>query len=225
MGESNTHRRGTHEHASGVGAEVQKGTAEDALITSLRAGSADALAALYLLYYREMVELARSFVHNPGAAEEIVQDTWAAIIKGIGKFEGKCTFKTWAFRILANKAKSRYRRESHLSAIKRMLGLGSTGDRPSSFNSVGSWAKPAERWLESPEEMLLSKEFHGEMDAFIASLPVRQRQVFVLRDVEGWPAEKVCETLGLSAGNQRVLLHRARTAIYRWYTSKIRKGA
>lgn len=225
MGESNKDPNGTHEHASSADAGVRKECDEAALVASLRAGSRDALAALYLLYYPEMVVLTRSFVHHPGSAEDIVQDTWAAVIEGLGRFEGKCSFKTWVFRILANKAKKRHRRDSRLSAIKRLLGVGATGDRPSSFDSRGSWAKPVERWLESPEQMLLSKELHREMDKFMASLPVRQCQVFVLRNVEGWPAEKVCEKLGLSAGNQRVLLHRARTAIYRWCNSKIRKGA
>ncbi len=180
---------------------------------------------MYSRYYHEMVEVAVAYVHDRASAEDIVQDTWAAVIEGLGRFEGKCSFKTWVFRILANKAKKRHRRDSRLSAIKRLLGVGATGDPPSCFDSRGSWAKPVERWLESPEQTLLSKELHREMDKFMASLPVRQCQVFVLRDVEGWPAEKVCEKLGLSAGNQRVLLHRARTAIYRWCNSKIRKGA
>jgi len=225
MAESKRIPGSAHEHASGANASVQKEADEDALVALLRGGSADALALLYSRHYREMVNLARRFVHHPAAAEEIVQDTWTAIIEGIGKFEGKSSFKTWAFRILANKAKSRYRRESRYSAIKRLLGLRTSGDTPSRFDSSGSWAKPMERWLETPEQMLLSKEFQREMDEFLASLPARQRQVFVLRDVEGWSSEKVCESLGISAGNQRVLLHRARSAIYGWYTSRIRRDA
>ena len=204
---------------------VRADSADDAVLAALRRGEPWALSSVYLRHYREMVDLARRYVHHPGAAEEVVQDTWAAVIEGIGRFEGKCSFKTWAFRILANKAKRRHRRESRLSAIKRLLGLGITVERSSHFDSSGSWAKPPERWLETPEQMLLSKELRREMDRFLASLPARQRQVFVLRDVEGWSSEKVCESLGISAGNQRVLLHRARSAIYGWYTSRIRRGA
>jgi len=73
----------------------------------------------------------------------------------------------------------------------------------------------------APEEMLISDEFRQQMNQFVASLPSRQRKVFVLRDIEGWPSEKVCESLGITAGNQRILLHRARVAIYRWYTSRV----
>lgn len=222
MAKSNKDPNGTHEGTLGAGAGVEDRTAEDALVASLRAGSADALAALYQHYYREMVDLARKYVHHPTVAEEVVQDTWAAIIKGIGSFEEKCSFKTWAFRILANKAKRRYRRESRFSAIKRLLGLGASGDKASPFDSAGSWATPVERWLETPEQLLLRKEFLRELHEFLASLPARQRQVFLLRDVEGWSPEKVCESLGLTRGNQRVLLHRARAAIYRWYSSKTR---
>jgi len=174
----------TSENASGDNASVEKEAGEDALVASLRAGSPEALTATYLSYYDEMVDLARRYVHHPGAAEEIVQDTWAAVIEGLERFEGKCSFKTWTFRILVNKAKSRYRRESRFSAIKRWLGMRNQGDLPPRFDAAGSWARPVERWLETPEQKLLTEEFRREMDEFLASLPTRQLRVYVLRDVE-----------------------------------------
>jgi RNA polymerase sigma-70 factor (ECF subfamily) len=178
---------------------------------------------MYSRYYREMVERAVAFLHDRASAEEVVQDTWAAIIEGIDGFKGNGSFKSWAFKILTNKAKRRFWRESRFSAIKSFFRSQSGSDDHVPFDHSGSWVRPPARWQVAPEEMLISDEFRQEMKQFVASLPSRQRKVFVLRDIEGWSSERVCESLGISAGNQRILLHRARAAIYRWYTSRGRR--
>ena len=203
--------------------QVRADSADDGALAALRRGERWALSSMYSRYYREMVERAVAFLHDRASAEEVVQDTWAAIIEGIDGFKGNGSFKSWAFKILTNKAKRRFWRESRFSAIKSFFKSQSGSGDHLHFDPSGSWVRPPARWQAAPEEMLISDEFRQEMNQFVASLPSRQRKVFVLRDIEGWPSEKVCGSLGISAGNQRILLHRARAAIYRWYTSRARR--
>lgn len=203
--------------------QVRAGFAYDTVLAGLRRGEPWALTSMYSRYYHEMVDLASAFLHDRASAEEVVQDTWAAIIEGIEGFKGKGSFKNWAFKILTNKAKRRYWRETRLSAIKSFFRFQSRSDEHFAFDPLGTWIEPLERWQVAPEEKLISDEFRREMQEFVASLPSRQRKVFVLRDIEGWTSEKVCQSLAISAGNQRILLHRARAAIYRWYSAKVRR--
>lgn len=220
MAESNRIEGKTGRTASATARKVQQEAGGGSLVALLQAGSPEALACLYTRDYREMLALARSYVQDLAAAEDLVHDTWTAIIEGIAKFKGKCSFKTWAFKILSNKARTIRRRESRLAAIKLLLGLQSEENKNAQFRTSDSCNNRVERWPATPEELMLSQEFLQDIRKFIASLPLRQRQVYVLRDIEGQPPQSVCELLGISDGNQRVLLHRARAAIYEWYSAR-----
>ncbi len=205
-----------------AGAQISHKGEGDLVVAALQAGDRDTLTLCYSAYYREMVNQAMIYVHSRAAAEEVVQDTWTAVIESLPTFKGHCSIKTWVFRILVKKATRSWRRESRLAAIKRVLSPG-VGGAP--FDSAGSWASPPKRWSQTPEELLLLGEFRREFQTFVASLPSRQRQVFIATEIEGDPLEKICELLGITAGNGRILLHRARVAIHRWYASRIQGGA
>jgi RNA polymerase sigma-70 factor (ECF subfamily) len=175
--------------------------------------------ALVEQHYGSMKRLARTFVASDAVAEEVVQDTWLAIVKGIDGFEGRSSLTTWMFSILTNKAKTRGARE------RRAVPLSCVGspdaDEPAidadRFQSdddawPGHWATPPRPW-QHPERRLLSLETRDRLKHALDDLPERQRVVVTLRDVEGFDADEVCELLDLSAENQRVLLHRGRARL------------
>jgi RNA polymerase sigma-70 factor (ECF subfamily) len=150
-------------------------------------------------------------------AEEVVQDTWIAVLRGLRGFEGRSSLKTWIFRILVNVARTRFARENR-SVPFSSLG-GAEDDRaepsvdPDRFAEDGQWRSPPRDWHELPETRLLSRETCGVIDEAIASLPRNQAEVITLRDVGGWSSGEVCTLLEISEGNQRVLLHRARSKV------------
>ncbi len=191
---------------------------DDVIIAALRAGDEVMFAALLDAWSRGLSRVARSYVSTAESAEEVVQDTWLAVIAGIDAFEGRSSLKTWVFRILVNTAKKRGLRESRTvpwsSAFDRdhdsAGGDGrfqGPGDR-----FPGAWKEPPAAWP-APEGEVLAAEARGHIALALAELPPRQRRVITLRDVEGCTSEEVCEILDISAANQRVLLHRARTAV------------
>jgi RNA polymerase sigma-70 factor, ECF subfamily len=196
------------------------GTAEvsDAdLLTGLRAGDENAFRTLVKQHHATMRRVAMSHVKSLSVADEVVQETWLAVIRGLPRFEERSSLKTWIFRILVNRAQSRAVREQRTTPFSCMAGgdsdPGPTVD-PHRFIDGGAfdgyWSVTPSRFCDLPEERLLASETRTVLGQAINELPERQRQVVRLRDVEGWDAEEVCELLGLSAGNQRVLLHRAR---------------
>ncbi len=195
-----------------------------AFLQALRNGDETAFAALVDRYHAPLLRLAMAFVSSKAVAEEVVQETWIGVLEGLGRFEGRSSLKTWIFRILTNQAKTRGVRES------RSVPFSSLGrdedDRsepsvdPSRFQASGywvdHWASPPNSWdEETPERLLLSKECGQRMEKAIEVLPPAQRQVLVLRDVEGLNSEEVCNVMGISETNQRVLLHRARSRVRR----------
>jgi RNA polymerase sigma-70 factor, ECF subfamily len=190
---------------------------EDALLLeALRAGDERAFAALVDRYGPAMRRLALTFVRTPAVADEVVQETWLGVLRGIDRFEGRSSFKTWLFRILTNTAKTRGERESRSIPFSSLAGEhGEEGPAvdPDRFFESGGWASPPASWDELPESRLLSGELRGVIDAAIAGLPAAQRAVISLRDVEGWPADEARNVLGISETNQRVLLHRARSKV------------
>ena len=199
--------------------ETATPTDED-LVTRLRAGDETAFRSLVRQHHRGMTRVARSFVSTAAIADEVVQDTWLAVIRGIDKFEGRSSLKTWIFRILINQAKTRGVREQRttpFSSVTAEEDAGPTVD-PGRFvepghEFAGYWSVPPSRFFELPEERLLAAETRALVARAISELPARQQQVIRLRDVEGWEAAEVCEGLGISEGNQRVLLHRARAHV------------
>lgn len=195
---------------------------ESRLINALRSGEEAAFASLLERYHAPLIRLAMTFVPNRDVAEEVVQQTWVAVIEGLDRFEGRSLLKTWIFRILMNQAKTRGVREARSVPFSQCgSGDGDSGEPPvdpdrflTQGRFVGHWASPPQRWDDrTPEKVLLSKEGLGQIEQAIAALPPNQRQVILLRDVEGLPSDEVCNVLGLSETNQRVLLHRARSKV------------
>jgi RNA polymerase sigma-70 factor (ECF subfamily) len=194
---------------------------DERLLSALRRGDEAAFTELVERYNAPLLRFARTFVRDRAVAEEVVQETWLAVIGGLDRFEGRSLLKTWIFRILANRAKTRGMREAR-SVPFSALALDEEGDaqavpeerfRGAGDQWEGHWATPPRSWDDVPESRLLARETREVIDATIEELPSTQAQVIRLRDVEGWSAEEVCDLLGLSEGNQRVLLHRARSKV------------
>ncbi len=192
------------------------------LCAALRRGDEAAFANLVSLYHAPLRRVALSYVRTVAVADEVVQETWLGVIRGIDRFEGRSSLKTWIFRILTNIAKTRAERESRtvpLSALAPAEDAGGPAVDPSRFLDQqherwpGHWASPPARWDELPEEQLDGRETLDALKIAVEALPLMQRQVIVLRDIEGWEAEEVCELLSVSQANQRVLLHRARSKV------------
>ena len=193
------------------------------MLALLRAGDENAFRGLVGRYDRAMRRLALSFVASASVADEVVQETWLAVIQGLDGFEGRSSLKTWMFQILVNRARSRGAREQRTTPMSSLMALdasveeGPTVDPdrflPAGHPVAGYWALTPNRFFELPEERLLAEETSRVVAEAIARLPSRQQQVIGLRDVDGWEAEEVCASLGISAANQRVLLHRARAAV------------
>jgi RNA polymerase sigma-70 factor (ECF subfamily) len=187
---------------------------EDAkLLSSLRAGDEQAFAALVDKHGPSLLRLASMYVPSRAIAEEVVADTWLAVLTGLDRFEGRSSLKTWLFRILTNKAKTRGQRESRIRPFSSFAADGDEGDTAvdvDRFARDGHWVAPP-RGI--PDERLLAAETRRIVEQAIAALPENQRAVITLRDVEGLSAEEACNVLGVSETNQRVLLHRARAKV------------
>ncbi len=175
-------------------------------------------------YSGSLLRLALSFVPSRAVAEEVVQETWMGVFEGIHRFEGRSSFKTWLFRILTNRAKTRGIRESRYEPFGLSASSGEIDEGLSLEDSLfitegsrtGHWKDPPNAWEpDTPERALLSKECRAAIETAIESLPATQRQVMTLRDIEGVSSEEICNILGISETNQRVLLHRARTKVRR----------
>jgi RNA polymerase sigma-70 factor (ECF subfamily) len=178
---------------------------ESALVAALRAGDEQAFMQLVEAYTPGMRRLALTFVRTPALADDVVQEAWLGVLRGLARFEGRSSLRTWIYRIVANIARTRAVKEA------RSAPFSSFGDEPSVDPERfidGHWAKPPEPW-----RAVLDSEARALVDRAIAALPDQQRQVIQLRDVEGWSAEEVRNVLELSETNQRVLLHRARSKV------------
>jgi RNA polymerase sigma-70 factor (ECF subfamily) len=193
---------------------------DDELVEALRTGDERAFLGLVRELHAGMVRFARGFVGSEAVAEEVAQDAWAAVLGGLDGFEGRSALRSWIYGILANLARSRAARESRvvpLSSLERDDDAQPAVD-PGEFLPAshprwgGHWAKWPEPW---PEAELLQRETLGHIRDAIERLPQTQRSVLLLRDVEGWSSQEVCEALGVSEVNQRVLLHRARSRVRR----------
>jgi len=193
---------------------------ELSLLEALRAGDEHAFERLVDLYQTSMLRFALSFVRNRAVAEEVVQEAWLGVLTGIERFEGRSALKTWIFRIVANRAKTRAEREGRTLPFSALVEAGDGGAsvEPERFFGAdhrwaGHWAGYPGRWQTAPESRLLAGEARAHIDEAIAELPPVQRAVITLRDVAGLSAEEVCNVLDLSETNQRVLLHRARSKV------------
>lgn len=196
------------------------GGADDAaLLARLRAGEDAAFDALVGRHQTAMIRVAELYVPSRAVAEEVAQETWLAALEGLDRFDGRSSLKTWLFKILTNRAKTRGQRERRsvaLSALRdpSLEGEGRSVEEerflgPEHGERAGLWARPPRQ----PDEEALGREARGRLLAAIDDLPPAQRTVITLRDVGGWESDSVCDLLDVSQGNQRVLLHRARSKV------------
>jgi len=208
---------------TGFIAEAEPQAAADMrLVAALRQGDEAAFLGLVEQYHGALQRVALSYVGSWALAEEVVQETWLGVIQGIGRFEGRASLKTWIFRILTNRARTRGAREARSIAFAD-LGGGWGGPEepavdpslflPKGHAGAGWWSSHPANWENIPKARLLAAETRALIDTTIAALPRTQRMVITLRDIENWSCDEVCRLLELSDANQRVLLHRARAKV------------
>jgi RNA polymerase sigma-70 factor (ECF subfamily) len=192
------------------------------LVEALRSGDEDAFMSLVDRYQAQMVRVAQMYVPTRAVAEEVVQETWLGVLKGLPRFEGRSSLRTWIFRILVNIAKTRGQRERR--AVPFSSVWAPEGDEPAvepdrflpdGERWAGHWAEAPASWESVPEDRLLSQETLARVGEAIERLTPNQREVIRLRDVLGWSSEEVRNALDLTETNQRVLLHRARSKVRR----------
>jgi len=183
---------------------------EAALIAALLAGDQEAFRTLVSKHNDTMLRVARSMLPGKGLAEEVVQETWLAVLQGLPRFEGRSSLKTWMFRILTNRGRTRSRKEGRTIPISALNEDDSSAD---AFDRVGMWRRPLNRWEGTPEKGAADRELGQAIEEAVAQLPERQRQVLTYRDMKGWTSVEVCNVMEISETNQRVLLHRARTKV------------
>jgi RNA polymerase sigma-70 factor (ECF subfamily) len=203
-------------------------TDEFELIELLRAGDETAFMLLVEKYHRTMVRLAVSYVRDIRIAEEVVQDVWVGVLRGVHRFEGRSSLKTWIFRILTNCAKSRGKHEGNYRLFADYGNFVKADNMPdddeyattlaqyfdpSEGEWLDHWLDFPQQWPSLPEEQAIWQEIQACVRQRIDQLPPNQRAVITLRDLEGWTAHEVCTTLEISQENQRILLHRARSKV------------
>lgn len=212
-----------------------RSSAEVAIVEALRQGDEQAFAQLVEQHHASLRRMARLYVSSSAIADEVVQDTWLAVIQGVWAFEGRSSLKTWIYRILINRAKTRSLREGRSTrfddagpdvpaategfedSVHPGSDVGDPGSR--GRHVVSHTRKPVVTDASlpdpglSPEARLLTQEARGKIEAALESLPPNQRIVITMRDLEGCSSEEVCNVLGLTETNQRVILHRARSRV------------
>jgi RNA polymerase sigma-70 factor (ECF subfamily) len=195
---------------------------ESALVARLRQGDSRAFRDLVTAHQASLLRLASTFVPSMAVAEEVVQETWIAVIRGIDRFEQRSALKTWITRILVNIARTKGVKERRTVPMGSLLSDAADHNRDNAAVSPdrfvgpakrGVWAQPPARWSELPEEVVLSSATVTKVIDTVRLLPEQQKWVVMLRDVEDWSSSEVCEALGLTEVNQRVLLHRGRSTL------------
>ncbi|WP_212591666.1 RNA polymerase sigma factor [Antarctobacter heliothermus] len=174
-------------------------------------GDRAAFEQVYNRHNTTLVRVATGIVKNCATAEEVVQETWIAVLKYISGFEGRSSLASWIFTILINKARSRAKREGRIVSFD---GAGEDDNLAAAFDGRGRWKNMPELWETlTPERILAGRSVMEHVNAAIDALPPGQRSVIILRAQQGLDAEEVCAILGISEGNMRVLLHRARLGV------------
>jgi RNA polymerase sigma-70 factor (ECF subfamily) len=179
---------------------------EGELVARLQQGDEDAFRALVGMYQARLLRLAQTVVLSRAVAEEVVQDTWLAVVRGVDRFEGRSSFKTWLFRILLNRARSTAGREPFETSLSDL-------DVEDTFDRTGAWSPPPVPWADQVDERIVADRLARRVHELLPTLPDAQRQVLVLRDIEGITAAEVAAMLGVTDGHQRVLLHRGRARL------------
>jgi RNA polymerase sigma-70 factor (ECF subfamily) len=195
-------------------------SAEAELLARLRAGDERAFESLVTMHHPTMIAVARTYVRTPTVAEEVVQEAWLGVLNGLDRFEGRASLKTWIMRIVVNTAISRAGREARTVPFASLAGEGEHEGaveperfRPPGEAFAGHWTGYPADWRALPEERLLGRETVEVVSGAIEELPESQRRVITMRDVAGYTAAEACDALQLSDGNQRILLHRARSRV------------
>ena len=202
-----------------AGVEDRTDTAEAALLARLHSGDERAFETLVERLYPTMLAVARHHVSSRAVAEEVVQEAWLGVLKGLDRFEGRSSLKTWILRILVNTAKTRGARDARTVPFASLAPVGEEpAVEPERFRGPddpfpGHWRAYPGNWQRLPEEALADRETLDVVLSTIQQLPPPQRLVITMRDIQGCDAAEVCEVLDVSEGNQRVLLHRARSKV------------
>lgn len=186
---------------------------ERALLERLRAGDEQAFEALVNRHDGALRRVARTLVRTESTADDVVQETWLGVVRGLGSFEGRSSLRTWIFRILVNTARTRAAREARNLPFSALEAEEHPAVEPTAFGTDGRWISAPARLEADPETGLLSGELRQHLLRAVDGLSPDQRAVITLRDLVGFSAPEVCELLDLSDGNQRVLLHRARARV------------
>ncbi len=197
-------------------------TQDKRLVAGLCGGDESVFAELIDSYSEAMLRIARGLVASSAVAEEVVQDTWLAVFTGVHRFEGRSSLRTWIFRILMNTAHTQRTRDARtlpFADLGRELSDDEPAVDPERFlppghqRWPGHWSTPPQPWESDPESRVLAAETLDVVRGVLDLLPMGQRAVVTLRDVQGWTPEEVSDALGVTRGNQRVLLHRARSRL------------
>jgi RNA polymerase sigma-70 factor (ECF subfamily) len=185
---------------------------DEALLERLRAGDEDAFAALVATHDGALRRVARTYVRTDSAADEVVQETWLGVVRGLAAFEGRSALRTWIFRILVNQARTRAVRDARSLPFSALADDDPAVD-PGAFGADGRWSSAPPRLESDPESGLLSRELRAHLLDAVDALSDDQRAVITLRDLVGLSAAEVCGLLEITEVNQRVLLHRARARV------------
>jgi RNA polymerase sigma-70 factor (ECF subfamily) len=180
--------------------------ADATLVDKMRLGDEAAFREIVRRYQDRLVRLTESIVGSRAVAQEVTQDTWLAVLRGVDRFEGRSSFKTWLFNIASNRARSTVHKESRAGRPDDTIG-------DERFDKNGAWASPPEPWADRVDDRLIANDLAHRVRALMSQLPEQQRAVITLRDVEGVSSEDVTKMLGVTEGNQRVLLHRGRAKL------------
>jgi len=190
------------------------------LLAALRRGEEAAFVALLDQHHSALMRLAMIYVRDRAVAEEVVQETWEGVLKGLARFEARSSLQTWIFHILVNRARTRGVREGRSIPFSAVWDPDTDPDEPAvaperfqMTGEPGHWVSMPQNWSDLPEARLLGAETRAHVQAAIAALPPQQAEVITLRDVEGWTADEACAALAITETNQRVLLHRARSRV------------
>lgn len=182
---------------------------DEELLRLVCTGDEEAFGELVGRYHSRIVGLARTVVVRRELAEEVAQETWIAVMRGAGQFQGRSTFRTWLFQICVNRARTTAGRELRIMPVD----TDSPTVDPSRFTSTGHWSAPPGDWSTSVDDRVVAAELAAEAREAVDRLPEIQRQVVTLRDIEGLTSTEVCQVLSLTAANERVLLHRGRSRV------------
>ncbi|MDP1731095.1 MAG: sigma-70 family RNA polymerase sigma factor [Devosia sp.] len=194
--------------------QVKQSSDDGRMLEMLRNGDETAFRTLVRRHHAAMISFARSFLRERASAEEAVQDSWVAVISGIRSFEGRSSLKSWIFAIVANKARTKAKRDGRMVPFSDFGEADEPAVDADRFTAEGSWESPPGSWSDlNPERIVAGRQLLAHVMAILETLPLGQKTVVLLRDIEGLSAPEACDVLNISEANQRILLHRGRSRL------------